>query len=76
MITIYNPQDQSEVIETLENVDDYRELLNKNQWMALLPADVKKTIAVLGTAHASGQKVYWRRNDNTSVYTDYVITIK
>ena len=74
MVTIYD--EQKEVQQILDDSNDVRTTLAPNQFMAIAEYDAKRTVVVLGTAKCSYKTVYWRRNENPTMYKDFIVTIK
>ena len=64
------------VVWVTKHVKNIREMLTDSQFMVMTIADANKAIKVLGSANASFDKVEWIKGDNTTVYTDYIVTIK
>ena len=59
-----------------DSINDLRQLLGRNQFIVLLEADAKRVVRVLGTAKTTYEKVVWVRGNNTTTYTDYIITVE
>ena len=76
MITVYKDPACTQVKEVHENVNDIRQLLEGDEFMALLERDAIRVTNVLGTKNASYRPVYWRRNSNPTGYTDYIVTVQ
>ena len=74
MITIYKNA-KLDSPKVYEELNDIRKTLADNQFMALLKDDAKRAARVLGTAKTSFEPIYWRRNDNDSVYLDFIVTV-
>lgn len=77
MITIYNAQ--KEVQQILEDVNDYRQLLDDGQFITGLPQDALRAIHVLGLKNASRHQIHWHRGapgTKKTIFNDWVITVK
>ena len=74
MITVYEnaAEEQPQIFKEL---NDIRQLLSSDEFITLQEMDAQKACQVLGTSRTYYKPVYWRRNDNDSLYTDYVVVV-
>lgn len=73
MITIHRPDGTLRDIK--EKVNDYRELLQDNQFIIFQKKDAIRACRVLGTKNATMELVAWKKPDNVTLYKDWVITV-